>query len=299
MKKIIIFIVTMFVFTASFGVAHAADQEKESTYDRVMRTKTIRCGYALYEPFVSKDVVTGEMSGLTYEYINQVAKNAGIQIKWTEEMNVDQVIPSLNYGRIDAFCIPCTPDRNWEKQIGFSAPLGALPYFTFVPEDSTLTAEQLEKAKFATVDGYALTEITHDAYSEADYYSLQQMTSTAEMYDQLRYHKAEAHVNEAISAANYMKNNPGTIRRFSDKPVVAMRMFLITPGGDDKMDAFMNETFDAGLPENLALAQNLREKYDVPDDALLLGDQCTQPAVTEKGWKICAPTEEGGEEEAP
>jgi len=273
--------------------AFAADREKESAYDRVMRTKEIRCGYLPYEPYVSKDAVTGELSGLTVDYVNAVATRQGITVNWAEEVNIDQVVPALEYGRIDAFCLPCTPDENWVKRMDFSGELGATPYYIYVREDSVLSDGDLKTAKFLTVDGYALTEITRDVFPDATYYSVPQTTSMAEMYEQLRYKKVDAIVNDPVSAALYMKNNPGVIRRFSNTPVIAMRMFLTDRLGDGAMAGFLKEAFDTNKPDNLALMQTLMDQYGVPDDALLLGEACGKRVDTEKGWRLCLPGEEG------
>ncbi len=86
---------------------------------------------------------------------------------------------------------------------------------------------------------------------------------------------------------NYMKNNPGVIRRFSDKPLLLWKMYLVTKHGDKKMRDFVDKEFDTSKPDNLAIMKKLRDNYDVPPDSLLLGDQCKKSVTTEKGWKIC------------
>ncbi|MDP9196901.1 MAG: transporter substrate-binding domain-containing protein [Pseudomonadota bacterium] len=275
----------LLAFLLSLPAAAAA--QKKSAYSRVTETKTIRCGYLPYDPFVIKDPNTGKFSGITVDYINIISARHGLKVDWAAEVNVDQIVPALDNGRIDAFCIPSSPDTNWAKVADFSSGLGAMPYFIHVPADSTITMKGLSAATFAIVDGFALTDITKEMFPEAKYVSLPQTTSAAEMYDQLRYGKVQAHVNEQISAANYMKNNPGVIRRWSDQPVMVVRMFLVTPKNDPEMGAFMRRTFDAGIPENMTLLRDLMARYQVPEDALFLGDRCA-PAETDKGWTICA-----------
>lgn len=38
--------------------------EKESSYDRVMRTRTLRCGYGIFQPMIMKDPNTRKISGI-------------------------------------------------------------------------------------------------------------------------------------------------------------------------------------------------------------------------------------------
>ncbi len=268
-------------------LAAPAQAQDRSAYNRIMENKTIRCGYLPYEPFVSVDPVSGEMGGIVHDYLNAVAAREGLTIDWVEEVNIDQIVPALDYGRIDAFCIPCSPEKNWREHLDFSGPLGGTPYYVYVPADSDMTDEQLRTATFLTVDGYALTEITSGFFPDADQFSMPQMTPVPEMFKTLENHKVDAFVNEHISASRYMENNPGAIRRFSDAPVITMRMFLVTPKGDENMAALFNETFDTGLPENEPLIRDLIAAYGMPKDAFLIGDDCKNPSVTENGTAIC------------
>ncbi len=265
--------------------ALAADAQ-ESAYDRVMRTQTIRCGYLPYEPFLSKDANTGKISGITYDYVNEIAKKNGITVEWAEEVNIDQIVPALNGGRIDAFCVPCTPEKNWVKNIDFAGAMGAQPYFVYVPKDSAITEQQLPTAKFAIVDGYALSEITKKFFPEAELLSLTQTTSAAEMYDQLRYKKVDAHVNESISAVKYMKQNPDVIRPLSAEPIIAMKMYLVTPKGDQAMNKLFDEKFSSDLPENEAFMKGLLVKYGLAENSMLLGEACGE-TIEEDGTKTC------------
>lgn len=260
---------------------------QESVYDRVMRNKTIRCSYIVYEPYITKDMRTGKLGGMTYDYVNSVAERLGLKVDWAGEVNIDQVPTNLDADRFDVFCVPCTGDKYWEKVVEFPGYLGALAYYVYIPQKSSITEEQLQTAKFAIVDSYALSDVTRIKFPNAKYLSLPQTVSMAEMYDQLRYGKVDALVNENISAISYMKNNSGVIRRFSDKPLILWQMFLITKYGDKKMSDFVDKEFDSNRPDNLALMKELRKKYGVPAESLLLGDQCKKSVRTEKGWRIC------------
>lgn len=265
------------------GVSAAA---QKSAYDRVMETKTITCGYMIYDPYLAKDMKTNKVGGLVVEYVDQVAARHGLKVDWASDINVDQIIISLDYGRIDAFCVPTTPDDNWAKMAEFVADLGAWPYYTYVRADSTLTREQLNTARFVFVDGYNQTVTTTEHFPKAKFVNLPQTVSAAEMYDQLKYNKADAFVNEPISAALYDKANPNTIKKFSDDILSAQRMFFMSKKGDAKMAKFLEDTFDADIPENGVLLRGLIQKYDLPPGSLLIGDEC-QPYDTDLGWKMC------------
>jgi len=257
-------------------------------FDRVTQSKTIRCGYLPYEPFVIKDPNTGKLSGVTVDYLDKVAARQGYKIEWAGETTFDQVVPSLDGGRFDMFCVPATPTTDYERVVEFVGNLGGLPYYTYVSTKTDVKAEDLPTATFVIHDAFALTGITKEVYPNANFISLPQTASTAEFFDQLRYGKAQAGVNEPISAENYMKANPGVMRRVSDTPVIAMRMFLLAQKADTAMHAFIGNTFGIENPDNLAAMKEMLVKYNVPDRAVLLGDDC-KAALSDKGWKICAP----------
>lgn len=280
------FLCLLLLCLSSFS-AFAESPEKESTLDRVKRTGILRCGYLPYEPFLIKDVNTGKMSGLMVQYFEAVGQKQNLKIEWSGEVNIDQIVPALESGRFDAFCVPCSPDSAWEKVLDFPAELGALPYYVYVGKDRSFTPEQLQAAKFATVDGFALTEITHDNFPNAEFLSLPQTTSPADMYNQLRFKKADAHVNEDISAQNYMKHNPSVIRRYSDTPLVAVRMYMVSRKGDDEMYQFLDKKFSTETLENQLLMKEMRKKYGVEDSTYLIGDQCKKKETTGKGGRVC------------
>lgn len=211
-----------------------------------------------------------------------------MRIEWSMEVNVDQVVPALEARRFDVFCLPCTPDSVWEKVVDFTAYLGAVPYYIYVRDDSSLSRAQLETARFAIVDGYALTEITKKHFPYAALSSLPQTTSMADMYNQLRFKKVDAHVNEAISAFNYDANNPGIIKSFSKNPLELKSMFLVSRKGDKDMRGFLDETFGTQNLENFALALSHRKKFRVPDNVFVLGPLCTGQSLTATGEKTCA-----------
>ena len=53
---------------------------KETAYERMTRTNTLRCGYNLWEPWVMKDPTTGVMSGAFVDFIEMIG-NGNNQIE--------------------------------------------------------------------------------------------------------------------------------------------------------------------------------------------------------------------------
>ncbi len=53
--------------------AVAQEKMKESAYERVMRTGTIRCGYFLFPPLAVKNPNTNMLSGITADIFNKIS----------------------------------------------------------------------------------------------------------------------------------------------------------------------------------------------------------------------------------
>ena len=86
---------------------------KESAYDRVIRTNTLRCAYALYPPFISKDPNTGKLSGIAPDLMAEFEQSTGLKVEWGPEIDFGNIVPTLQTGKADAFCtgMAMTPAR--------------------------------------------------------------------------------------------------------------------------------------------------------------------------------------------
>jgi polar amino acid transport system substrate-binding protein len=158
MKKLLVVFLLMFSLTA-----RAADTTKESVFDRVIRTGTLRCGYGAWEPGVTRDPKTGQMKGLFVDMLNKMARMSKIKVEWTAEIDWGQISEALKSGKIDAFCAGMAGDAARAKQLGYSMPLSYWSFDVIVraddtrfPADRLLTLADLNKPEFAT------------AYSEGD-----------------------------------------------------------------------------------------------------------------------------------
>src|SRR6202012_5680823 len=97
--------------------------QKESAYQRVMRTQTIRCGYVLWTPFLVKDPNSGKLSGVFYDYTEALAKALHLKIEWDEEMGWADFPSALNEGRVDVMCGGSRPNSSRAREIDFVKPI--------------------------------------------------------------------------------------------------------------------------------------------------------------------------------
>ncbi|MDB5477939.1 MAG: amino acid transporter substrate-binding protein family, partial [Alphaproteobacteria bacterium] len=98
------------------------EAKKESVYDRVMRTGTLRCGYALSQPQMMKDPNTGKLSGVDYDVWEAIGKQLNVKIEWTEEVGWGNFIEGLRTSHYDAFCSNIWADYARTKLLTLTIP---------------------------------------------------------------------------------------------------------------------------------------------------------------------------------
>ena len=105
---LIIVLATVLSITGTVFYLHSQDKGeaggKETAYERVLRTGTIRCGYGVGAPYVEMDPNTKKMKGFAVDVATAIAKRLNLNIEWTEEAGWGGIVPALNDGRVDLGC---------------------------------------------------------------------------------------------------------------------------------------------------------------------------------------------------
>lgn len=243
--------------------------EKPSVLDTVLRSKTIRCGYAVLEPLIERDPATREISGLAVEYVNKAAARKGLAVTWEREVALDQVATILGAGKIDAFCLPSTPTPESSKRVDFAGGLGRLPLYLYLSTKIKANDEELNKARFGVIEGNAQATATAHLYPKAKLVRLSNASTMTELYDQIRYGKVEAVVSDHISALKYMRANPGIMRRLSDMPLKTSALAFQVMKGDARWRIFYSEMTDIQNGDNATQFDELLKFYDLDGNALI------------------------------
>lgn len=95
-----------------------------------------------YPPFAYIDEKTGAPAGFDVDSLNWIANKQGFEVKH-QPMNWDGIIPALLANQIDMVCsgMSITPERS--KMVQFSDPYWQVNRVFVVPQDSTLTVEEI------------------------------------------------------------------------------------------------------------------------------------------------------------
>lgn len=197
--------------------------EKESAYDRVMKTHTLRCGYILYPPYMEKDLKTGKFSGPAYDIAEELGKTLGLKMEWVEEVAVGGEVASLESHRFDSVCsVTGTYDPGMFLQIEFSKPLFYIDNTIFSRSgDSRFAGKKGFKdlnnpdLTFVGIEGDSTSIYAKLLFPKAKIKELPQLTDPSQLFLELSAKKADLIIVESAIAARATKNNVGQFQQIN------------------------------------------------------------------------------------
>jgi ABC-type amino acid transport substrate-binding protein len=252
-----IFITVLIAALISFGTykltAHdqTTETKKETAYERVMRTRTLRCGYNVWAPAVEKDPNTGAITGFIPEMIEYAAKSIGIKVEWVAQAGWGTFPQDLQNGKFDAMCAGAWATKELAPYVAFTRPVFFNPVYAFVRADDHRFDTDLKilndpQYKIGSIDSAISETIAKDDYPKAKVVGLPQLSDPGQTFEELSQNKTDVVFMEGSFAKEYLEKNPGKIRRTSDTPV---RSFPSPLMGVDIHDAPLAMVFDTIIGE--------------------------------------------------
>ena len=216
--------IAAFATVASTGKSGSAPTTKESAYERVMKTGTLRCGYVLYPQFMERDPNTKAFSGIVYDLMNEIGHQLNLKIEWTEEVGMANVFEGLNTGRYDAVCslIALVPSRL--RAAEYTVPYMYFPSFVYSRVDDMRFDNNYAKindpsVKVAYLEGEMGQTIKEQDFPKAASVSLQNLTGFSDVPLQVSMGKADVSMGEPAEVDTFISKNPGKIRQVSGPPI--------------------------------------------------------------------------------
>ena len=262
MKKLILLILLAFIAIAP---AHAAP--RESTYDRVIRTSTIRCGYTPFATGLYKDPNTGELGGIYKDIVEALGNKLGLKIAWTEEVGWGEQIAGLNTGRYDLVCSPANITGPRSRNADLSDTLYFQPIWIYVrgndPKFDRITRAQLndKKYKVATIDGEQAEAAANFYLPNAAHFSAPANSDYSMMLTNVVDGKADFAFSVPMVVNDFLKNNPkANLKHLAgDQPLYYAGDVLQMKRGEPEFKAMINnelrDLFASGIVD-LALTNH-------------------------------------------
>jgi ABC-type amino acid transport substrate-binding protein len=200
---------------------------KETAFNRVVRTNTLRCGYIVWPPTFNKDSATGQMSGMAYDIMIEAAHRLGLKIDWVEEVTFATASEGLKSARYDAICYPVYNSSTRARVSELSTPLYYAGSASYVrPDDNRFTSNNVDAfnspdVTIAVIDGEKSSVIAGSMFPKAKLLSLPQTSTAADALISVAAKKADVTFINTIAAAIFEKNNPGKIKSLDPQHPIA------------------------------------------------------------------------------
>ncbi len=255
------------------AVVAPASEEEESTYDRVMRTGTIRCGYTPWPPYRGKDLETGELVGIDIDLIKQFESVTNLSFEFVE-VALGQNIEDLNSGKIDVMCGAGPWQLSMIVYADFSSPLYYAPIYIYGRHDEerfqTMADLNSELVTFAAIDGDLSHDLKGRLFPKAKIHALSQMAQSSQLVLDVALSKADATIYDPQAAEGFIKNNPNQIKKLFDKPVAVYGLGFAVKKGEKDMLNLLNSAVN--IMKDIGVISPILRKYD-PEEVFLLEAQ--------------------------
>jgi ABC-type amino acid transport substrate-binding protein len=197
--------------------------QKESVYDRVMRTGTIRCGYYLAEPYTMKDLKTGQLSGIWYDYVEALGKELNLKIDWAEEVGLGDYSTALEFNRIDAMCLGVWVDPTRARAADFVTPISYHGAYIWVRTDDRRFDQDLKKLNdpgvtISYTDGDIGETVRAEDFPLAQAHALPQLVPVPQVLEDIVAKKADFVVMTPEVVAGFNRANGDQLRKIG-KPI--------------------------------------------------------------------------------
>ncbi len=239
---------------------------KESAFQRVMRTRVLRCGYVTYFPGLVKDVNTGQFTGFDYDIVTSIAGYLNLKVEWAEEVGWGTALEGLRTNRYDALCVGMWNKPVYNQHALYVIPNFYQPVFAVTRQDETRFDSDLDaindpNVKIAAIDGDAPVFIAAEDYPKATVWTVPNMTEFSQVMEEVKSRKADVTMVDAPTFAEYNTKNPGQVKLVqTNNPIRIMPCSMAVSLGEHDFKAL----FDSAI-EYLVLSgrmDKILNKYD-------------------------------------
>lgn len=265
MKKIVLLFFSLIVASPAFA-------EGGKAYEKVITTNTIRCAYAISPPTMMKDPNTSALSGLDYDIWNEIGRELGVKIEWTEEAGWGNFIEGLKTGRYDAFCSELWADPNRSKFLSLTKPMLYSFLNTYVRAGDHRFDGNLEKINSAQVtlpaiEGDVSVAMAQSRFPEAKILSLPQTATVSDMFMAVMSKKADVIFLDQALFQSLNANNKGALVELKNVPAsFTFASYYGVNAGEtqlrDMIDIALQTLIDDGRLEKFA--KKYSADYKVP-----------------------------------
>jgi polar amino acid transport system substrate-binding protein len=254
-------------------VSHpSSSTSSESVFERVQRTGVLRCGYNLEPPSLAVNPNTGKLYGISADIVEHAAGLLGWKVEWTEQVGWSELTAGLLANRYDLVCVGNWVYATETRGSEFTMPIFFTAVHAYGRADETRFDDALSNLnsshyKIATVDGEFNDYTAREKFPNAGRVELPALTDPATLIMNITTRKADVVFLAAAEAEDYMRKNPGTLKRLTDKPVVVFDTALRFKTGEAAFAGVLNAALRQMHSDGYI--EKTLEKYEASPDAYL------------------------------
>ncbi|MGE4352148.1 MAG: substrate-binding periplasmic protein [Bdellovibrionales bacterium] len=271
MKKALL-LLSLFLVIAFPALAKEA---KETAYDRIMRTGTIRCGYVVFAPNLMKDANTGAFSGVTYDVLQEIAKRLSLKVEMTFESDFGSMGEDMKSGKADMLCtsgwayIP-----NARAHLVNSRPLFYNAVGAYVRKEDNRFSDVSElnspKVLVAGVDSTAASDLARESFPKAKILSMPKITPYEFNIINVIEKKADVTFVDTDYAARFLakQDDPKVLKNIAkDYPIRLFSSGFLLPMGEVELAQMINMSIEA--LHNEGFIEKVLQKYEAAPGTLI------------------------------
>ncbi len=242
---------------------------QETAFERVVRTGTLRCGYAIATPWFFIDPKTGEKKGYDYDMTMALAKKMGVQVEWAEETGWGIAEQGLVNNRYDMVCGSVCIDPARNREAFFSTPIKHAPILPLVRAndhryDAGLSTLDASPVRIGVKSGHVFEYIAKEMFPKATLVYANDISDDTDFLLMLTTNKIDIAFAGKITADLYEKQNPGKVRVLPFPARYCDGAFML-PLGDSNLKQMVD---NALLELNTSGKMKEISKRFMPDDPL-------------------------------
>jgi ABC-type amino acid transport substrate-binding protein len=249
----------------------AVEAQKENLFDRLQKTKTLRCAYITWsKSYFAKDPNTGKFEGIGYDMAMAAAKILDLKIDWVEEVGVGNMYEGLKTGRYDAICTPVWLDSTVAAHALPTEAAYFSPVYAYARGDDTRFTENDPDAvakinnkdiRLVDVDGSNGVVVYNNRYPHATLLSMPGTMSGAEIIQQVAQKKADVTQQNPAFVEDFLKTNPGALKRITGKALMVYPTALfVLPPNEWQTKSWFDQAIIS--MKNIGTVNHILDQYD-------------------------------------
>jgi ABC-type amino acid transport substrate-binding protein len=236
-----------------------------------MRTKTLRCGYFVWPPYLIKDANTGKFSGAGHDIIEAVASGMGLKVDWNLEVAPNDIVAAFNGNKIDAYCLTIFETLPRTAVMDFVGPLGYAAIYAYVRGDETRinSLNDIDDPEYtiSVLEGEGESALAHARFAKAKFFEAPSSGTSSDKYTNVVAKKADVVITEAQSVLTFLEKNPGALKRATDDTLGVFPLVFAVKKGESQLNESLNQAYH--VLQSTGAVDAIWQKYNIADDVVL------------------------------